>query len=106
MKLIAKSLLQSTPPKKKLGKNILFREDWTEENRISIMSYLVFQKFSKDSHLRNKLIATGERQLVEANSWSDRFWGVNYKKSGLVWFPDDGRNKLGKILMTTRNALK
>jgi|GEM_PF-3997303 hypothetical protein len=25
---------------------------------------------------------------------------------GDVWFPDDGRNKLSKILMTTRNALK
>jgi ribA/ribD-fused uncharacterized protein len=56
--------------------------------------------------LRGLLLATGERELVEASP-SDRIWGVGYveKDAGrnrVKW----GQNLLGKALMEVRGRIR
>jgi predicted NAD-dependent protein-ADP-ribosyltransferase YbiA (DUF1768 family) len=66
------------------------------------MEDLVRQKFSLYPTLREKLLATGEEELVEGNYWHDNFWGAcSCRKC-------EGREKhnhLGRILMKVRSGL-
>lgn len=57
--------------------------------------------------LGRRLLATGERQLVEA-AGQDRYWGIGYrlKDEPHLWHASWGRNQLGKSLMTVRERLK
>lgn len=80
---------------KRLGKTVPLREDW-EEVKIDVMTNLVTQKFSRHPELKEKLLATGDRELVEGNWWGDTFWGV---------CRGTGENHLGKILMQVRDWL-
>ncbi len=80
---------------KKLGQKIILRGDW-DLVRIQYMRYLVWMKFHLHRDLGDKLLATNNAELVEGNTWGDRFWGVC---KGV------GENWLGKILMETRNLL-
>lgn len=89
-------LANSSPGQaKSLGRRVTLRPDW-ESVKIPIMADLVWLKF-RLPHLRTRLLATGDRQLVEGNDWNDTFWGVC---NGV------GRNELGKILMHTREHIK
>ena len=81
---------------KKLGRKVDLREDW-ETVKIDVMRDVLKSKFSLNSELREKLIATGDVELIEGNHWNDRFWGVCRGK---------GQNHLGKLLMKLREILK
>ena len=63
----------------------------------TVMSQLVFQKFTNNIDLKNMLLSTGQKHLEETNSWGDVYWGTCNGK---------GMNKLGKILMATRGYIK
>jgi len=89
------SILRTPGIAKSVGKSVPMRSDW-EDVKIEIMTKLVRQKFSFHSELGNKLQATGDAMIVEANTWRDRFWG---KHGGT------GKNHLGIILMTIRDEL-
>jgi len=52
---------------KKAGRRVKLRADW-EHVKIPIMSELVRLKFVGNSELLNKLAATGDATLVEANN--------------------------------------
>ena len=80
---------------KRMGKKTLLRPDW-EEVKEGIMLELLRSKFS-DPALREKLLATGDAELIEGNNHWDRYWGV-CKGSGL--------NKLGKLLMQVREEFR
>lgn len=80
---------------KKVGKKVPLRPGW-DAMRIEVMRSLVRNKFTQNLDLRQKLLETGCRELVEGNSWGDKFWG---KVDG------KGRNELGKILMEVRAEL-
>lgn len=84
---------------KRLGKKIQLRSDW-ENVKISIMTDLVRQKFSKPD-LAKKLLETGDAELIEGNTWGDRIWGCTW--NGNSWV---GQNNLGKTLMQIRSELK
>lgn len=58
---------------KRLGRQVSLRPDW-EQMKDAIMLDLNRQKF-KGSHLRKKLLDTGDAQLIEGNTWGDRYWG-------------------------------
>jgi len=60
---------------------------------------VVLAKFLGNGDLRDQLLATGDAELVEGNTWGDTYWGVD-SRSG------KGENMLGKILMETREFLK
>lgn len=57
--------------------------------------------------LGRRLLATGERQLIEASS-RDRYWGIGYSvKQGPHFYEKNwGRNQLGKSLMAVRERLR
>ena len=81
---------------KRVGKRVELRDDW-ESVKVSIMESLVREKFSAHADLRTKLLETGERPLVEGNTWNDTFWGM---------CRGHGKNHLGKILMRVREELR
>lgn len=81
---------------KRLGRKIELRSDW-EEIKVDTMRYLVTQKFRDNKELGDLLLATGDLELIEGNTWGDTFWGVC---NGV------GSNRLGHILMEVRDALK
>lgn len=79
---------------KRRGRRIKMRADW-DEIKLGIMQQLLREKFS-DPELAKKLIATGSTELVEGNTWGDRYWGV---------YNGEGENHLGKLLMAVRDEL-
>lgn len=83
---------------KKMGRHLVLRDGW-DEMKIAVMHQLVDQKF-QDQGLADKLIATGDRTLIEGNTWGDKFWGKTMATDVNRW---TGRNELGKILMEIRN---
>lgn len=93
-----KTIQNSTSAKiaKKLGKYVSIREDW-EDVKLEIMANLVWQKFSKDFDLKDKLLSTHGYELIEGNRWNDTYWGVC---NGF------GQNNLGKLLMAIRHELE
>ena len=82
---------------KRKGRRLELRKDW-EEMKVKIMKEVVKSKFMSNPDLRNKLIATGDADLVELNHWNDRTWGVCSKTN-------IGKNLLGKILMKLRREI-
>ena len=80
---------------KRLGRRVELRSDW-ETVKIEIMRQVLKSKFTQNPELREKLIATGDTELIEGNNWNDRFWGVC---RGV------GQNHLGKLLMEVRAEL-
>jgi ribA/ribD-fused uncharacterized protein len=70
---------------------------WTISKKLHIMEEILMIKFGgKDPLLTRALLATGDSELIEGNTWDDRFWGVcNHS----------GENNLGKILMKIREEL-
>ena len=81
---------------KKMGKTIIVRNGWNSM-RYDVMSSIVFDKFYRNTDLREKLIATENKYLSEENHWGDIFWGICDGK---------GENNLGKILMGVREFWK
>lgn len=80
---------------KREGQKLALRDDW-ERIKIEVMRILLFEKFLSHPDLAERLIATGEAELVEGNTWGDTYWGVCDGK---------GLNMLGKLLMDLRKEL-
>jgi len=76
---------------KRKGRRVELRSDW-EQMKITVMREVLGIKFL-DPELSSKLLATGNEELIEGNTWNDRFWGV---------CRGSGRNVLGKLLMEIR----
>lgn len=86
---------------KKMGRQVNIRPDW-EQVKLRIMATIVFQKFNQNKELAEKLILTGDAELIEGNYWGDTYWGICTNKT----YDNAGENYLGKILMFTRTILK
>ena len=83
------------------GRKVTMREDW-DTARFDAMEKVLRVKFA-DPVLREKLLATGDRALIEGNTWRDTTWGaIRDTKTG-DW---KGRNALGKLLMKIRDELR
>jgi len=80
-----------------MGRNrsLPLRADW-EQVKDEVMRKAVLQKFRTHVDIREILLATGDKVLVE-NSPIDSYWGCG--KDG------SGKNKLGQILMEVREIL-
>lgn len=85
------------PPNKakSLGRRVSLRPDW-DTAKDQIMYELNQQKYAQPN-MRAKLLATGDRKLIEGNHWNDRYWGV---------CNGTGQNRLGEILMKIRAELR
>lgn len=82
---------------KKFGRKVNLRADW-ESVKVDFMRDIVYAKFLQNPELAEKLLATGDAELIEGNHWHDTFWGVDSKTGA-------GKNWLGKILMEVRANL-
>ena len=82
---------------KRLGQRVALRPDW-EAVKLGIMEDIVRAKFTQHESLAVKLINTGDRGLIEGNTWQDLFWGVDITTR-------KGENHLGRILMKIRDEL-
>ena len=79
---------------KRIGRSVCLRYDW-EQIKLDVMRNCVREKFLQNSHLMLQLVSTGNAELIEGNTWRDRFWGKT--KDGI------GSNHLGLILMSLRD---
>lgn len=72
------------------------RQDW-DDVKIDTMREILRAKVEQHEYVRRKLLATGDRELIE-DSWRDDFWG---------WGPNrGGQNMLGKLWMKVRADLR
>ncbi|MBR6571695.1 MAG: NADAR family protein [Clostridia bacterium] len=82
---------------KRAGKKVNLRSDW-ERVKDAVMEDVVRAKFTQNPELAQRLIATGDMELVEGNRWHDSYWGYDL-------ISKKGENHLGKILMKIREEL-
>ena len=80
------------------GRRVALRPDW-ENVKVALMEEVVRTKFAENEVLKALLLATGDAELQEGNTWNDTFWGVSSKTG-------KGKNTLGKILMKVRGELQ
>ena len=88
------AVMQTAADAKYFGRRVKLREDW-EQVKDEVMLECLRSKF-QNKELKEKLIATQSKLLVEGNNHGDRYWG---KVNG------EGRNKLGELLMKVRSEL-
>jgi ribA/ribD-fused uncharacterized protein len=65
--------------------------------KVPFMRELLREKAAQHEYVRRKLLATGDRELIE-DSWRDDFWGWGQSR--------DGQNMLGKLWMEVRAELR
>jgi ribA/ribD-fused uncharacterized protein len=72
--------------------------EW-EESKLDIMESILLAKYDQNPNLKNRLIETEGRILINGNNKHETYWGVDLYS----W---KGENHLGKILMTIRDKEK
>lgn len=89
-----------TPGKaKRLGRHCTLRTDW-EQVKTDVMMNGLHLKF-QNPVLMDKLLATGDKVLIEGNTWHDQTWGCCFcEKCG-----GQGKNLLGQLLMELRDEI-
>ena len=80
---------------KRLGRRVDLRPDW-ERVKDDVMHAVLQAKFAVPE-LRDALLATGDAELVEGNTWGDVYWGVCGGR---------GTNQLGRTLMRIRDDIR
>ena len=80
---------------KRLGRRVDLRPDW-EHVKDDVMHSILVAKFAVPE-LRDALLATGDAELVEGNTWGDAYWGVHRGR---------GLNRLGQTLMCIRDDIR
>ncbi len=104
-------ILQETDPQmcKALGRKVKgFSEKIWERNRYDIVKKANYAKFSHNAFIRQYLLSTGDKILVEASPY-DGIWGIKMSQSDVniknpkFW---KGKNLLGFALMEVRDLLR
>jgi ribA/ribD-fused uncharacterized protein len=72
------------------------RSDW-DAVKTAVMKVILIAKVEQNEYVKKKLLATGDRILVE-DSWRDSVWGWGADKNG--------QNLLGNIWMDIRRELR
>lgn len=81
---------------KRKGRHVTLRPDW-DIIKDSVMYMVCRCKFEQNPVYLEKLLETGDAELVEGNTWGDTYWGVC---NGV------GENQLGKTLMRIRSEYR
>jgi ribA/ribD-fused uncharacterized protein len=84
---------------KRIGRKVTLIPGW-DYKRVDVMRDCLRMKFLQNDDLMQKLLSTGDEQLVEGNTWHDNYWGECSceKCSGKI-----GTNMLGQLLMELRD---
>lgn len=110
-KEIYKKIMESDSPKeyKALGRKIKnFNEEIWNNNKRDIVFKANIAKFTQNKELKNKLLSTGNKILVEASPY-DAIWGIKMTKDDSRILNKEtwkGENLLGYILMDVREEIK
>lgn len=107
----AKRILDEKEPsnQQKLGRQIsgFIPEIW-DKNKIGIVWYGNYLKFTQHADLKERLLATENKIMAEASPY-DLIWGIGFRASDELALDESnwkGQNLLGKVLMSVREALK
>ena len=109
--IAAEKILGEVQPalQKKLGREVQgYSSAVWDEQKFGIVWYGNYLKFSQHADLRARLLATGEKILVEASP-HDLIWGVGFEADDdQILQPGNwrGQNLLGKVLMSVRVAMR
>lgn len=94
---------------KDLGREVTgYQEEIWERERMPMMVRACWLKFTQNPAMRDELLATGDRILVEASP-DDKVWGIFLGEDDpralnpLMWL---GRNLLGYALMEVRRLIR
>jgi len=107
---IARKMMETTVPAEHqaLGRKAkgFDRKKW-DQHKSRIVEDGNFHKFTKSTpEMREKLLATGDRELVEASPM-DRIWGVGFGAADAEANREQwGENRLGKAIMAARDRIK
>lgn len=104
-KVLANSIMNETKPKqiKRFGRQVSnYNENVWNTNRYVHMLNANYLKFTQNPELKQKLLDTENKILVEASPY-DKIWGIGFTKAKALenknlW----GQNLLGKVLMELR----
>ena len=101
-KMISKIPVNQAGKAKRKGRKVRLRPEWDKIFCVEVMEELLRLKF-KDKKLRQQLIDTGDKPLIEGNHWHDNFYG-----DCLCSYCEDtfGQNVLGKLLMKLRKEVQ
>ena len=82
------------------------KEEWSLVAK-QVMERGLELKFAQNSDLKEYLLSTNNKMLVEASP-TDRYWGIGFGLSSNDLFDMKkwGQNHLGQLLMIIRNKLK
>jgi len=111
---MARNILEVTSTEKQamasvkaLGRKVKHFDDavW-KKHREQIVLEGTLLKFRQNKELKEKLLGTGEKTIVEASP-RDRIWGIGFgEKNALACYNKWGANLLGKALMEARKQLR
>ena len=108
---IEKQIMAATDPKqiKALGRKVRnFKEDIWLKLRYTVVLNGSYLKFAQNKNMRDILLATGDKILVEASPF-DTIWGIGYSENKAEALSPQkwrGLNLLGFALMEVRDELK
>lgn len=88
---------------KQSGRQLHLRPDW-EQVKKRIMLGVLMAKFTQNPAALAVLAGTGDRRLVEGNTWHDQIWGDCECGKPACQLP--GLNYLGNLLMAVRFVLR
>jgi hypothetical protein len=105
---IAKQVLNETDVRKikALGRKVKnFNNELWDKHKEDFMFNACYAKFSQNNELKDFLLSTGNREIVEASP-VDNIWGIGFSSDKAMenvnkW----GQNLLGKVLMKVREDL-
>ena len=98
-----KFTMMSPSESKEMGRKLKLRSDW-EQIKDQVMYDVVLSKFTENPDLCQKLLSTGNAEIIEGNVWHDNYWGrcTCEKCTSLGHTP---KNQLGITLMKVRSVL-
>ena len=109
-RLPAMILAESKPGvQKELARSVRFtpgQEKTWEATKYEVVVQGSYCKYAQNADLRAGLLATGDRELVEASP-SDDVWGIGFAKEFAEFYRNSwGSNLLGKALVSVRERLR
>ena len=105
---VAEQILNETDVRKikALGRKVKnFNNELWDKHKEDFMFNACYAKFSQNNELKDFLLSTGNREIVEASP-VDNIWGIGFSSDNAMkninkW----GQNLLGKVLMKVREDL-
>ena len=79
---------------KRLGRKVPMRPDW-ELVKYDVMYEVCMAKFTQNPDLLSKLLATGDAELIEGNTWGDRHTS-RYRRKPSWKNPDANSERTGR----------